>query len=293
MYQRLILSPSRIVSPPHHGVLRAVATEVHDRRGPPQDLLDRAGQVAVGVAHQQLVLVGVLEERVHPVRDGVARRLVAGDRQQQEEEVEVHVRQRLAVDLAAEQRGDDVVARVAPSLLGQLLGVHEHLDLGLEHLLVGHRVLRVLGADHAVAPLEDLVAVVAGHADELGDHLERELGGDLDDEVHLVALRHRRVEHLIGELADVRLELPDHPRGEAAVHQLAVPGVVRRVHQQHEVAAARASASLGRRRPAPRGRRRRPAPPAEENEAASRLHVMTSACLLITQKPGPSGSGCL
>src|ERR687894_7533 len=31
----------------------------------------------------------------------------------------------------------------------------------------------------------------------------------------------------------------------------------------------------------------------DENDAASRLHVMTSACRLITQKPGPSGSGCL
>ena len=51
-------------------------------------------------------------------------------------------------------------------------------------------VLRVLGADHAVAPLEDLVAVLAGHADELGDHLERQLGGDVDDEVDLVALGH-------------------------------------------------------------------------------------------------------
>ena len=45
------------------------------------------------------------------------------------------------------------------------------------------------------------------------------------------------VEHLIGELTDVRFELADHPGGEAAVHELAVPGVVRRVHEQHEVAA--------------------------------------------------------
>ena len=56
---------------------------------------------ASGSTHEQLVLVGVLEERVHPVGDGVAGGLVAGDRQQQEEEVEVHVRQRLAVDLGA------------------------------------------------------------------------------------------------------------------------------------------------------------------------------------------------
>ena len=60
-----------------------------------------------------VVLIGVLEERVHAVGDRVAGGLVAGDRQQQEEEVEVHVGQRLAVDLGAEQRGDDVVTRLA------------------------------------------------------------------------------------------------------------------------------------------------------------------------------------
>ena len=50
------------------------------------------------------------------------------------------------------------------------------------------RVLRVVGADHAVAPVEDLVPVLLGHAHHLGDHLERQLGGDVDDEVALAAL---------------------------------------------------------------------------------------------------------
>ena len=69
--------------------------------GPPQDLLHGAGQVPGWVAHEQLVLVGVLEERVHAVRDRVAGGLVAGHGEQQEEEVEVHVGQRVAVDLGA------------------------------------------------------------------------------------------------------------------------------------------------------------------------------------------------
>ena len=64
------------------------------------------------VVDEQLVLVGVVAERADAVRDRVARRLVAGDREQQEEEVEVHLGERVAVDLGLEQRGDDVVARV-------------------------------------------------------------------------------------------------------------------------------------------------------------------------------------
>ena len=64
------------------------------------------------VLDEQLVLVGVVAERADAVRDRVARRLVARDRDQQEEEVEVHLRERVAVDLGVEQRGDDVVARL-------------------------------------------------------------------------------------------------------------------------------------------------------------------------------------
>ena len=44
------------------------------------------------VVDEQLVLLGVVAERADAVRDRVARRLVAGDGEQQEEEVEVHLR---------------------------------------------------------------------------------------------------------------------------------------------------------------------------------------------------------
>ena len=95
---------------------------------------------------------------------------------------------------------------------------------------------------------------------------------------------------VVGELADVGLELADHPRREAAVHELAVPGVVGRIHHQHEPAAGLLGLGLHR-WPAPRGRPRRRAPGPTRRCAASRLHAMTSACLVMTQKPGPSGSG--
>ncbi len=170
-----------------------------------------------------------------PWTDGVAGRFVASHRQQQEEHVEVHVRQRVAVDLGLEEPADDVVLGLIAMPLGELLRVHEHLDLSVHHLFVADLVLGILRADHAVAPVEDLVPVIAGHTDQLGDHLERQLGGHVDHEVG-VALGDGLVEDVAGQLADVRLEHADHAGSEAAVDELAVPGVLGRVHHQHEVA---------------------------------------------------------
>ena len=48
--------------------------------------------------------------------------------------------------------------------------------------------LGVVDADHAVGPVEELVAVLLGHAHHLGDGLQRQLGGDVDDEVALALL---------------------------------------------------------------------------------------------------------
>ena len=69
------------------------------------------------------------------------------------------------------------------------------VDLGGGDLAVffGGLEVLVLEADQPVAPVEDLVAVVVRDADHLADHLQRQLGGDLLDEVDLVpALDARR-----------------------------------------------------------------------------------------------------
>ncbi len=125
---------------------------------------------------------------------------------------------------------------MGPTLVGERLRVHEHLDLRLEHLRVLDHVLGVFRSDHPVAPLEDLVTVFARHADELGDDVEGKLGCDIDHEVAIV-LRERFVEDVVGELTDVGLELPDHPGREAAIDQLAIPSVIRGIHHQHHPAA--------------------------------------------------------
>ena len=54
------------------------------------------------------------------------------------------------------------------------------------------------------------MALVLGTPMQLGDHLQRELGRDVDHEVDLATLGDHLVEHAVGELADVRLELADH-----------------------------------------------------------------------------------
>ena len=58
------------------------------------------------------------------------------------------------------------------ALIGKRLRVRVQLRRDLHRIAVG-AVLRVLGADHAVRPLEDLVAVVLRDADQLGDDDER------------------------------------------------------------------------------------------------------------------------
>ena len=77
-----------------------LAAEVHDRRHEPEHLLDGAGQQRP-VGDEALPLVGVLEEGVHGPRHQVPGRLVAGHGQQQEEQLELELRQLVAVELDA------------------------------------------------------------------------------------------------------------------------------------------------------------------------------------------------
>ena len=65
----------------------------------------------------------------------------------------------------------------------ELVRVHEHLDLRVHDLFFGDHVLGVLGADHPVAPLEQLVPVFLRHTEHLRDDLQRHLGRDVDDVV--------------------------------------------------------------------------------------------------------------
>ena len=69
-----------------------------------------------GSALQPLPLLGVLGEGLHAARDRVARRLVAGDHQQQEEQVELELVEHVPFVVRADELGDDVVVRARAAL---------------------------------------------------------------------------------------------------------------------------------------------------------------------------------
>ena len=73
----------------------------------------------------------------------------------------------------------------------------------------GNLVLGVLGADHAVGPVEDHAPVLLGHAEQLGDDEEGELGRDLLDEVGRAALAHG-VDDAVGVPDDLLLQVAHH-----------------------------------------------------------------------------------
>ena len=119
-----------------------------------------------------------------------------------------------------------------PAVRRQLLGVAVDLHGGLARVGAGDLVLGVVGADHAVGPVEDHAAVLLGHAEQLGDDEERELGRDLLDEVGRAALAHR-VDDAVGVPDDLLLQVAHHLGGEALVDQPAVARVHGRVHVDH------------------------------------------------------------
>ena len=99
-------------------------------------------------------------------------------------------------------------------------------------------VVRVLGvgvAEQAVADLDDLAPLLLRHAEDLREHLHRDLGGDLVHEVEL-ALGQRAVEHLLDDLAHLLLPDADRLGREASVDECAQLVVSGRVHVDHRLA---------------------------------------------------------
>ena len=85
------------------GVAGGGAPEVVDRRAPAEHLL-HAGVPERRVVAEPLRLVGVVDQGQHRVVDEVPGRLVAGDDQRDEEEVELGVVEPLAVDLGVHEQ---------------------------------------------------------------------------------------------------------------------------------------------------------------------------------------------
>ncbi len=167
----------------------------------------------LGVGAQPGELVGIGQQRVHAVRGRVAGGLVAGDDEQQDEHVELGLGELVAVDLAVDELGDDVVAGLVGPLGPQLGRVHVELGrrrgavVGADLLLV----LRVVRTDEPVRPVEEHVPLFLGDAHDVGDGLERQLGRHLGHEVARAALDDA-VDDELGAVAEVLLDEADHPR---------------------------------------------------------------------------------
>ena len=125
--------------------------------------------------------------------------------------------------------------------------------------------------EEVVGQREEPLPVLDGDADDVGDHVHRQLVGDLRDEVALSELQ-CPVDDRLGPLPDLVLELLDHARGEAGADEPALPDVVAAVHaDEHRPGDPRLMAQL------------RPVEGTEQlGVAADRLDV-----LVLRQHPEP------
>ena len=174
----------------------------------------------------------MVEEGDHGPGHEIPSRLVAGHREQQEEQVELELGELVALDLGLGENTEEVLVRVEPLLLAQLVGIGIELESCLAGGIGGDLVLGILGADHPVGPVEDEVTVLLGDAHEIGDDLQRQFGRDLLDEVGRAGFTHP-VDDGVGRGHHHLLEIPHHAGGEALADQSSVAGVHRRVHVQH------------------------------------------------------------
>ena len=167
--------------------------------------------------------------------DGVARRLVAGHDEQDEEGPELARGQAFAVDLGVHEHRRDVVARVVEAVLAERLGVGEHgehvADQPLERVGLAAD-LRVARTEDHVRPREHLGVVALRDAHHLADDLEGERRGHRGHEVTR-AIR-EAIDHAIddraGLLVDVALDAGHLLGREPLRHDRAQPEVLRVVH---------------------------------------------------------------
>ena len=234
-YQRVTRSPALIVRAPDLDVDRGPAGEVAHRGGPPQHLVDRPlGERGIGA--QPRDLLGLVDERRQPGREGIAGRLAARPGEQHEEEVELGLAEPLAVDLDGGERRPHVVGRVGPLVAAQVLGVLEHLHLVAQGLVRAQTTARRRRGEEGPGQGEEPLPVGLRDADDVGDHVHRQRVGHLAHEVDL-PLGQGVVDQPPGPPPALLLELGDAPRREPGADQTALAHVVAPVHaHQHHPA---------------------------------------------------------
>ena len=228
----------------------------------PQHLLDRVGP-ARGIGAEGVPLVAMGVEEHDGVAEQVDRRLETGAEQQHHGRVQLALGQRLVLG-QGHQPADEIVAGLAPQPfeVPPQEGVHgAQRPLGRD--VAPERESRVQSGGRGLAPVQELLAAFAGHAEQVGDDQDRELGGVGGHQVDRAAGRVERVEQFVGGPPDHRLGRGGRPRGECAADQAPEPRVVGWVDDQHR----RRLGDPGRvelvpelQRPADPARRQRPVP---------------------------------
>ena len=94
--------------------------------------------------------------------------------------------------------------------------------------LLGHLNLTGLTTQRDVTPFPDLLAVFLGHAEHLGDHIDREQGGEILHHVEVIGVGRRHV--AVDRLGHHRSHVLDGSGREDLVHQAAHVPVLGRVH---------------------------------------------------------------
>ena len=91
-------------------------------------------------------------------------------------------------------------------------------------------VLRIVGADRPVRPVEEQLPVRLGDAEQPGDHRDRKRRRDLLDEIdRAAALREHVVDDLLRDPVDVGVDLLERPGREARADDAAVLAVLGRI----------------------------------------------------------------
>ena len=170
-------------------------------------------------------------QRQQPARDGVARRLGARAEEQIEEQVDLGI-----ADVSVGDDREHVLGRRSPFRADEFPAVVVHPRAGL---LDGQpRDGRLAGATEIEARLDGLEQPMSfglRDSQQYADHLHRQLGGHVDDEVERLAVDDR-VQQAPCPRSQIVLDPGDHPRCQAGTHQATNLGVTRVVHHVEHLA---------------------------------------------------------
>ncbi len=157
----------------------------------PQHFLDR-GLDQRGILDQPPLLAAWLRQRHQAVADQIGGGLVAGIEQEDAVVQQLLFGQPLAIVFALNEPGQHVAVGIAgpgPSPRHQPFEVRQEVLHRLvaagEGVRADHRLQR---AEDGQRPVAQGLALVLGHVEQIADHLDRDRGGEIVDQVHLAPL---------------------------------------------------------------------------------------------------------